>query len=101
MLQYSWYHPDAPDYYNYGHIGAIMGHELMHGFDDTGRQFDEAGNLELWWSNSTLKEFTKGAKCFIDQYGNITDPTTGQRLNGENTQGENIADNGASNWLLR
>lgn len=60
----------------------------------SGRQYDLDGNFELWWSNATLTEFTKGAKCFIEQYGNITDQTAGQKLNGENTQGENIADNG-------
>jgi len=94
ILRSPWYHPSAPDYFNYGRIGSVMGHELTHGFDDQGRQYDGDGNFNLWWSDETLAQFTKGAKCIIDQYGNITDKTTGQKLNGENTQGENIADNG-------
>jgi predicted metalloendopeptidase len=94
ILRYSFYSPSAPDYFNYGHIGAVMGHELTHGFDDQGRQYDGKGNFELWWTNKTLADFVKRAKCMINQYSNVTDSTTGQHLNGENTQGENIADNG-------
>src|SRR5687768_3437962 len=59
-----------------------------------GRQYDADGNFELWWSNETLAKFKKGAACFIDQYSQIKDPVTNMTLNGENTQGENIADNG-------
>lgn len=79
---------------NYGAIGSVIGHEITHGFDDQGRQFDLNGNLFDWWGPSTSEAYLDKAKCIIDQYANFTDPQTGLNLNGINTQGENIADNG-------
>lgn len=58
---------------NFGGIGAIIGHEITHGFDDQGQQFDKKGNLINWWTDETKLRFTSGAKCFIDQYGSIVD----------------------------
>lgn len=63
-----------PEYLNYGAIGQIIGHEITHGFDDQGRQFDEHGNLVDWWKVQTKEQFINRTKCIIDQYGNFTDP---------------------------
>lgn len=79
---------------NFGAIGSIIGHEITHGFDDQGKQFDENGNLFDWWDAKTTEAYLEKARCVIDQYGNYTEPSTGLSLNGINTQGENIADNG-------
>ncbi|KAL1469243.1 hypothetical protein MTO96_004953 [Rhipicephalus appendiculatus] len=67
---------------------------MTHGFDDTGSQFDAHGALKQWWTNDTRAKFLEKAKCFEDEYGNITDVETNMKLNGKNTVGENIADNG-------
>ena len=53
---------------NYGSIGTILGHELTHGFDDSGRMFDKNGNLRQWWSNETISEYVNRTECFVDQY---------------------------------
>ena len=78
---------------NYGAIGSIMGHELTHGFDDQGRQFDAQGNLRNWWTPEDAAEFEKRAECFIKEYSAFT-PVEGVHLNGKLTLGENTADNG-------
>lgn len=62
---------------NFGAIGYVIGHEITHGFDDQGRQFDVKGNLRDWWQPDTQKAFVKKAQCIIDQYGNYTDRATG------------------------
>ena len=59
-------------YLNYGAIGVVIGHELTHGFDDQGRQYDGNGNAIPWWSPETVEAFTTQAQCFIDQYNNYT-----------------------------
>ena len=59
-------------YLNYGGIGVIIGHEITHGFDDRGRQFDMHGNLRQWWSDDVIRTFETRAQCFVDQYGNYT-----------------------------
>lgn len=79
---------------NYGGIGTVIGHEITHGFDDEGSQFDGEGNLYNWWTNETLEHFNNLSKCFVDQYSAINDSRVGLHLNGRNTLGENIADNG-------
>ena len=79
---------------NYGAIGQIIGHELTHGFDDEGKQYDKDGNLHNWWAEETDKAFSEKAKCIINQYNNITVPEVQLNLHGIHTQGENIADNG-------
>ncbi len=78
---------------NYGAIGSVMGHELTHGFDDQGRQFDAQGNLRNWWTPEDVKEFEKRADCFIKEYSAFT-PVDDVHLNGKLTLGENTADNG-------
>ena len=81
------------DAVNYGAIGLVIGHEITHGFDDQGRQYDADGNLKDWWSAEDAKKFNQRAKNIINQYnGYITVDTF--HLNGELTEGENIADNG-------
>jgi neprilysin len=67
---------------------------LISGFDDQGRQFDSDGNLVDWWEEDTKKAYLEKARCIIEQYGNFTEPKVKLNLNGINTQGENIADNG-------
>lgn len=59
---------------NYGAIGFVIGHEITHGFDDQGRQFDKIGNLVDWWQEGTKKAFVEKAQCIIDQYGNYSVP---------------------------
>ncbi|MEP7126861.1 MAG: M13 family metallopeptidase [Byssovorax sp.] len=78
---------------NYGSTGAVMGHELTHGFDDEGSQFDGTGNLRNWWSDATGKSFKEQTKCVIDQYS-AYEAVPGVHINGELTAGENIADIG-------
>ncbi|XP_031344617.1 neprilysin-2-like isoform X2 [Photinus pyralis] len=94
ILQGVFFSNDRPQYMNYGGIGFAIGHEITHGFDDQGRQFDKDGNLVDWWAPSTKAAFMKKAQCIIDQYTNYTVPEVGLHVNGINTQGENIADNG-------
>lgn len=57
---------------NYGAIGSVIGHEITHGFDDTGRLFDKEGNLKEWWQSETRKAFLEKATCLINQYSNYT-----------------------------
>ncbi|XP_045764028.1 neprilysin-4-like isoform X2 [Maniola jurtina] len=80
---------------NYGSIGAIMGHEVTHGFDDQGRRYDEQGNLAQWWTAGTLEHYHARVKCIVDQYNQYRLPQLpNYTVHGFNTQGENIADNG-------
>ncbi|XP_037527291.1 neprilysin-1 [Rhipicephalus sanguineus] len=94
ILQGVFYGQGLPRSINFGAIGTVVGHEMTHGFDDTGSQFDANGALKQWWTNDTRAKFMDKAKCFEDEYGNITDVETNMTLNGKNTVGENIADNG-------
>ncbi|XP_058061824.1 neprilysin-2 isoform X2 [Anopheles bellator] len=94
ILQGQFFSYDRPKYMNYGAIGFVIGHEITHGFDDQGRQFDKNGNLVDWWQADTKKAYLEKARCIIEQYGNFTEPNVKLNLNGINTQGENIADNG-------
>ncbi|KAH8248359.1 hypothetical protein KR032_002006, partial [Drosophila birchii] len=94
ILQGHFFNAQRPKYMNFGAIGYVIGHEITHGFDDQGRQFDVKGNLRDWWQPDTQKAYLAKAKCIIEQYGNYTEKATGLNLNGINTQGENIADNG-------
>lgn len=87
---------------NYGSIGAIMGHEVTHGFDDQGRRYDEHGNLAQWWSRATLEHYAARVRCIVRQYGNYSMPQLPDyTVHGINTQGENIADNGGLRAALR
>lgn len=80
---------------NYGGIGMVIGHEITHGFDDNGRNYDKDGDLKEWWTPDSTHKFLELSKCIVDQYGNFSwDLANGFHLNGNNTLGENIADNG-------
>jgi putative endopeptidase len=93
ILQPPFYDPRSTDAENYGHIGGIVGHELTHGFDDEGRQFDASGNLADWWTADDGKKFDEKADCEVKEYGNFT-VAGGVHVNGKLTLGENTADNG-------
>ncbi|MFN8060476.1 MAG: M13 family metallopeptidase [Vicinamibacterales bacterium] len=93
ILQPPFFDRALDDAVNFGAIGAVIGHEMSHGFDDQGRQFDAQGNLRDWWSEADGKEFERRASCFTDQYGAYS-PVEGVKLNGRLTLGENVADNG-------
>ena len=90
ILQPPFFKGGLPRYLNYGAMGMVIGHEITHGFDDKGRQYDGTGSISPWWSEETIKVTTSGsrlfnmlfimqafslqAQCFIDQYGNYTVP---------------------------
>ena len=93
ILQPPFYDNKMDDAVNYGGIGAVIGHELTHGFDDEGRQFDAKGNLHDWWTEADAKEFEQRTSCIEKQYSEYT-ATPDLKLNGKLTLGENIADNG-------
>jgi endothelin-converting enzyme/putative endopeptidase len=93
ILQPPFYNNAADDAVNFGAIGAVIGHELTHGFDDQGRQFDGDGNLRDWWTEADAKAFGERANCIVDQYSAYS-PVQGVNLNGKLTLGENTADNG-------
>jgi endothelin-converting enzyme/putative endopeptidase len=93
ILQPPFYDNAADDAINFGAIGAVIGHELTHGFDDQGRQFDGDGNLRDWWTEADAKAFGERANCIVDQYSAYS-PVQGVNLNGKLTLGENTADNG-------
>lgn len=93
IMQPVFFNPDADDAVNYGCMGAIIGHELTHGFDDQGAQFDADGNLKNWWTAEDLKKFKEKTSMLVKQY-NDYDAIEGLHVNGELTLGENIADLG-------
>ncbi|XP_064467529.1 neprilysin-1-like [Ornithodoros turicata] len=94
VLQPPFYKYGLPLSLNIGAIGMVIGHEVTHAFDDTGSQFNAEGKLHNWWTNETRRAYTNLTGCFINQYGSINDSETSLLLNGVNTQGENVADNG-------
>jgi predicted metalloendopeptidase len=99
ILQPPFFDVKIDDAVNFGAIGAVIGHELSHGFDDSGRKFDGDGNLKDWWTDADAKAFEERAACIADQYSGyspVNDPKTGKPafLNGKLTLGENIGDNG-------
>jgi putative endopeptidase len=95
VLQPPLYDPKMDDAPNYGNTGSTIGHELTHGFDDQGRQFDAQGNLKDWWTKQDADEFTKRAQCVVDQYGQYT-VVDDLKINSKLTQGEDIADLGGT-----
>ncbi len=95
ILQPPFFNPGRDDATNYGAIGAIIGHEMTHGFDDEGRQFDAQGNLRDWWTAADAKAFEQRAACIVSEYGAFS-PLPGVKLNGKLTLGENTADNGGA-----
>jgi putative endopeptidase len=95
ILQPPYFDAAAPDAVNYGAIGAVVGHELTHGFDDEGRQYDADGNLRDWWTPQVAEEFERRAACLVKQYGEY-EAAPGAKVDGELTLGENIADLGGA-----
>ncbi len=99
ILQPPFFDAKIDDAVNFGAIGAVIGHELTHGFDDSGRKFDGDGNLKDWWTEADAKAFEDRASCIADQYSGyspVKDPKSGQPafLKGRLTLGENLGDNG-------
>ncbi|XP_077924383.1 endothelin-converting enzyme 2 isoform X3 [Halichoerus grypus] len=92
ILQAPFYTRNHPKALNFGGIGVVMGHELTHAFDDQGREYDKEGNLRPWWQNESLAAFQNHTACMEEQYSQYQ--VNGERLNGRQTLGENIADNG-------
>ncbi|XP_017393820.1 endothelin-converting enzyme 2 isoform X2 [Cebus imitator] len=92
ILQAPFYARNHPKALNFGGIGVVMGHELTHAFDDQGREYDKEGNLRPWWQNESLAAFRSHTACMEEQYNQYQ--VNGERLNGRQTLGENIADNG-------
>ena len=90
-LQPPFFDPKADDAVNYGAIGGVMGHEMTHGFDDQGRQYDAAGNLRDWWTPADAAEFTKRAAVVARHYDAFS-PLDSVHVNGQLTLGENLAD---------
>ncbi|OTF77782.1 Neprilysin 2-like protein [Euroglyphus maynei] len=94
ILRDIFYDHDRPQYLNFGTIGYVIGHEITHGFDNIGAQFDEIGNARNWWKNETKKHYNEKAQCMVKQYREY--PLSRKlQINGELTLKENIADNGA------
>ncbi len=93
ILQPPFFHKDHPAALNYGAIGAVMGHELTHGFDDQGRKTDGDGVLREWWEPAVAAQFEAAAQCVSDQFGRF-EVEPGVKVNGQLTLGENIADLG-------
>ena len=96
ILQYPFFDADADDAVNYGGIGAVIGHEMTHGFDDQGRLYNAEGNLSNWWSPKDSANFTQKANMMVDQFNKIVVIDT-THANGRLTEGENLADLGGIN----
>ncbi|XP_067452863.1 endothelin-converting enzyme-like 1 [Thunnus thynnus] len=92
ILQPTFYNPEFPQSLNYGGIGAIIGRELTHGYDDWGGQYDRHGSFKQWWTEKSYRKFQKKAECVLKLYDNFT--VYNQRVNGRLTLEENIADMG-------
>lgn len=93
ILQLPFFSPDQGAPENYGGIGMVIGHEIIHGFDDQGRKFDLHGNMTDWWTPEDSKNYDERGNCIADQYSGDT-PDLGVKRNGRLTQGEDTADNG-------
>uniref|UniRef100_A0A8B9VW84 Neprilysin n=1 Tax=Anas zonorhyncha TaxID=75864 RepID=A0A8B9VW84_9AVES len=102
ILQPPFFSASQPKSLNYGGIGMVIGHEITHGFDDNGRNFNENGDLVDWWTEESARNFKELSQCMVYQYGNFSwDLAGGQQLSGINTLGENIADNGGVRQAYR
>ena len=93
ILQPPFFNPEADDAINYGAIGAVIGHEITHGFDDTGAKFDLKGNLQNWWTEADLKNFTARGDCVVNQFSAF-EVEPGLNITGKLVSGESIADLG-------
>lgn len=100
ILQPPFFDPNADDAVNYGGIGAVIGHEMSHGFDDQGSQFDKTGNQRDWWTAQDKKNFQERSKVLVDHFGKV-EVVNGKKVNGQLTLGENIGDNGGLNIAFR
>lgn len=96
ILQPPFFDPEADDAVNYGAIGGVIGHEMSHGFDDQGCQFDKSGNQNNWWTAEDKQNYDKRTKVLVDYFGNY-EVAPGKKVNGQMTLGENIGDNGGLN----
>ena len=96
ILQPPFFNQQADDAINYGAMGAVIGHEISHGFDDQGRQFDAQGNLKDWWTKEDADKFKERAQKIIDQFNSFV-PIDSMHINGSLTTGENIGDLGGLN----
>ena len=94
MLQPVFFDPTRDDVINYGAIGAVMGHELTHDFDDQGRKFDARGNLRDWWTAKDATEYEERGACIAKEYTGPVPGVSGVQQDGKLTQGEDTADNG-------
>lgn len=100
ILQPPFFDPNADDAVNYGGIGAVIGHEMSHGFDDQGSQFDKTGNQRDWWTAQDKKNFQERSKVLVDHFSKV-EVVNGKKVNGQLTLGENIGDNGGLNIAFR
>lgn len=100
ILQPPFFDPEADDAVNYGAIGGVIGHEMSHGFDDQGCQFDKEGNQNNWWTAADKANYDKRTKVLEDYFGNY-EVLPGKKINGKLTLGENIGDNGGLNIAFR
>jgi putative endopeptidase len=101
ILQPPYFDPTKDDAVNYGAIGMVIGHEIIHGFDDQGRKFDDKGNLRDWWTADDANKYDERGKCISDEYTqNVPDAGAGVKQNGLLTQGEDTADNGGNRLAL-
>jgi predicted metalloendopeptidase len=95
ILQPPFFDPTKDDAVNYGAIGMVIGHEIIHGFDDQGRKFDAHGSLRDWWTSEDAKQYEERGKCIADKYTQeVPEAGAGVKQNGLLTQGEDTADNG-------
>ncbi len=94
VLQPPFFDPSADDAVNYGAIGAVIGHEMSHGFDDQGRRFDAQGNLRDWWTKDDVAKYTAQAQRVVEQFNAYTVVDSTTHVNGKLTLGENIGDLG-------
>ena len=99
ILQPPFFDPSADDAMNYGAIGGVIGHEMSHGFDDQGSQFDKTGNQHDWWTAADKKNFEARTKVLVNHFNTIE--LAGKKVNGQLTLGENIGDNGGLNIAFR
>lgn len=100
ILQPPFFDPNADDAVNYGAIGGVIGHEMSHGFDDQGSQFDKYGNQRNWWTAQDKKNFDARTKVLADWFSSF-EVLPGMKVNGKQTLGENIGDNGGLNIAFR
>ena len=100
ILQPPFFDPNADEAQNYGGIGGVIGHEMSHGFDDQGSQFDKTGNQRNWWTDADKQNYDQRTKVLADYFGRY-EAVPGKFINGQQTLGENIGDNGGLNIAFR